>query len=103
MAELFDKDYMKASAKFKDASKEQVEAFKKYKETLTKGPFDKKTSELLMLAAGIAIQCDYCIDSHSKKAKAAGATPEELAFVVHLAAEVKHGATISYGLKALQE
>ena len=53
--------------------------------------------------AGIAIQCDYCIDSHSKKARAAGATPEELAFVVHLAAEVKHGATVSYGLKALQE
>ena len=78
MAELFDKDYMKASAKFKEASKEQVEAFKKYKETLTKGPFDKKTMELLLLAAGCAIQCDYCIDSHSQKARAAGATPEEL-------------------------
>lgn len=103
MPELYDKDYMKAAAKFKELTKEQSDAYKKYQETLAKGPFDKKTSELLLLAAGCAIQCDYCVDSHSKKAKAAGATPEELAFVVHLAAQVKHGATISYGIRALEE
>jgi len=103
MSELFSKEYMKASAKFKEASKDASEAYKKYKEVLANGPFDKKTSELLLLSASCAIQCSYCIETHAKKAKALGATEQEIAHVIHLAAQIKHGATLSYGIIGLQE
>jgi AhpD family alkylhydroperoxidase len=103
MSDLLNKEYMKAAAKFKSASKDAVEAYKKYKEALSKGPFDKKTNELLLLSAACAIQCSYCIESHGKKAKALGSSDEEIAHVIHLAAQIKHGATLSYGILGMQE
>jgi len=73
-----------------------------HKSVFSEGPFDKKTKELIALAAGSIIHCAYCIDSHSQKARAAGATPEEIAKVVEIAAIVGAGSTISYGLDGLE-
>ena len=102
MADLYDKTYKEGSKKFIGASKELVEAYKVYQKLLTdKSPFDKKTTELMLLSASCAIQCSYCIDTHAKRAKLAGAKDEEVAHVIQLAASVKHGATISYGVNAL--
>lgn len=64
---------------------------------------DKKTKELIALAVGTALQCTYCIDSHVQKAKAAGATSEEMKEAVYVAAAVRAGATLSYGKKAWEE
>ena len=64
---------------------------------------DKKTKELIALAVGSALQCSYCIDSHAQKAKAAGATSEEMQEAIYVAAAVRAGATLSYGKKAWEE
>ncbi|AJF60967.1 TPA: carboxymuconolactone decarboxylase family protein [Candidatus Woesearchaeota archaeon] len=102
MGELYDKEYKEGTKKFLDETKEAAEAYKQYQKALSDtSPFDKKTNELIMVAVSAALQCDYCIETHSKRAKLAGATDKEIAFAVHLAASVKHGATVSYGVKAL--
>ncbi len=70
LMELYDEQYKEGTKKMMEASKEVMEAYKNYQKTLLeKSPFDKKTTELLMLAASCAIQCSYCIDTHSKRAK----------------------------------
>jgi AhpD family alkylhydroperoxidase len=102
MAELFDDKYLKGAKKFKEANKEVVEAYKNYQKVLMeKSPFGAKMNELMLLSASCAIQCSYCIETHSTRAKNAGATEEELAFAIQLAASIKHGATVSYGVNAL--
>ncbi len=103
MGNLYDEEYKKGSKTFMKETKELVDAYKEYQKLLTKNsPFDKKTTELMLLAASCAIQCSYCIDTHGKRAKLAGAKDKEIAHVIQLAASVKHGATVSYGVKALK-
>jgi len=103
MVELYDADYKKGTKSFIDNSKDVMTAYKQYQKVLTdNSPFDKKVTELMMLSASCAIQCSYCIDTHSKRAKIAGATDEEIASVISFAASVKHGATVSYGVSALK-
>lgn len=103
MSELFYEEYLKATEKFKQSAGATNEAYAAWKTAaMAAGALDRKTKELLGLAAACAIQCEYCIDSHTQKAKAFGATEQEIAEVVYVAAVVKAGATISYGIKALE-
>ena len=102
MGELYDKEYKESTKKFLDVTKDVAEAYKQYQKTLSdNSPFDKKTNEIIMLAVSSALQCVYCIDTHSKRAKLAGASEKEIAFAIQFAASIKHGATVSYGVKAL--
>ena len=64
---------------------------------------DKKTKELIALAVSCAITCDYCIDAHLSKGKAAGATKEEIKEAIYVAATVRAGATLMYGKRCWQE
>ena len=94
---------MKASEKYKQNAGAANEAYAAWKTAaMAAGALDKKTKELMALCAACAIQCEYCIDSHSQKAKAYGATEKEIAEVIQVATVVKAGATISYGIKALE-
>ncbi|MFH2020169.1 MAG: carboxymuconolactone decarboxylase family protein [archaeon] len=102
--ELYDEKYKNGTKKFMEAAKDAAEAYKNYQKVLLeKSPFDKKTTELLLLSASCAIQCSYCIDTHSKRARLSGANDTEIAYAIQLAASVKHGATVSYGVNALGE
>ena len=103
MTELFYDEYLKASEKYKQNAGATNEAYAAWKTAaMAAGAIDKKTKELIALGAACAIQCEYCIDSHSQKAKAYGATEKEIAEVIQVATVVKAGATISYGIKALE-
>ena len=42
------------------------------------GPLDQKTSQLIQLAGAAAIRSEGSVHSHTKRALAAGATPEEI-------------------------
>lgn len=46
------------------------------------GFIPSKTREFISLAVALTTQCAYCLDVHSKRAKRAGMTPEELAELV---------------------
>jgi AhpD family alkylhydroperoxidase len=66
------------------------------------GAIPKKYRELMALAVSCTTQCPYCIEAHSKAAKAAGATREEVVEATLVAAAVRSGASATHGAMALK-
>ena len=103
MAELYDEKHMHASGVYKKLTEKQQEPYKQWhREVFAETTLTKKVKELIALGVGCALQCKYCMDSHAKKAKAFGATEQEIAEVISIAAAVRAGATISYGMQAIE-
>jgi AhpD family alkylhydroperoxidase len=48
------------------------------------GPLDEKTAQLIQLAGAVAIHSEGSVRSHAKRAREAGATPEEIAHAIIL-------------------
>lgn len=49
-----------------------------YQATYRKSGIDRKTKELIAIAASLGFKCQGCLNGHIKKAKKFGATPEEI-------------------------
>ncbi len=49
-----------------------------YQETYRKTAIDRKTKELIAIAASLGFKCQGCLNGHIRKAKKFGATPEEI-------------------------
>ncbi|MGW6012510.1 carboxymuconolactone decarboxylase family protein [Streptomyces sp. NPDC055210] len=60
---------------------------------------DKVTKELIAIGVALTTQCDGCLEAHSAAAVAAGATPEQLAETVHVAAALRAGGAIVHGMR----
>ncbi len=54
------------------------------KATKAAGPLNKKTSELVQLAAAASVRSEGSVHSHTRRALAAGAKPEEIRHAVVL-------------------
>ena len=65
------------------------------------GAIPAKTKELIALAVALTTQCPYCLEIHSKKAKALGCTEAEIAEVVLVAGALRAGAAITHGTQCL--
>jgi AhpD family alkylhydroperoxidase len=52
--------------------------FRFYQETYKTSHLDRKTKELIAIAAALATHCTGCLEGHIKKALKCGATKEEL-------------------------
>ena len=77
-----------------------IDTYMAYHKTVFEpGALDKKTKELIALSVSCAIQCQYCIDAHLSKGKAAGATPQEIKEAIYVGATVCAGAALMYGKK----
>lgn len=66
------------------------------------GAIPAKYRELISIAVALTTQCTYCIDAHTANAAAAGASREELAETVFIAAALRAGAAVGHGLLALR-
>ncbi len=66
------------------------------------GTIPQKYRELIAIGVALTTQCPYCLDVHTANAKKAGATREELAETVHVAAALRAGAALTHGLLALK-
>jgi len=74
------------------------EAFWEYaKKAMGEGAIPVKYKELIAIAVGLTTQCEYCIEVHKKAAIEAGATPEELAEVVHVTSAIRAGGGVTHG------
>ena len=62
---------------------------------------DAKTREMIALAVAVTTRCEGCIDAHARKAKAAGATKEEIAEALGVAIALNAGAALTYSLHVL--
>ncbi len=58
--------------------------------------------ELIAIAVALTTQCAYCIDVHTRNAKAHGVTAEALAEVAFIAAAMRAGGSLGHGLMALR-
>lgn len=81
--EYFDPDVMKAFAEWNG-------------KVFAPGRLDKKTKELVAVACTYLTRCPYCIVGHTKAALEAGATKEEIAEVIQIAAALNAGAAIAH-------
>ncbi len=66
------------------------------------GAIPRKYRELIAIAVACTTQCPYCLDVHTRKAKRAGATREEVAETALLAAALRAGAAVTHGALALK-
>ncbi|HVP55916.1 MAG TPA: carboxymuconolactone decarboxylase family protein [Candidatus Eisenbacteria bacterium] len=66
------------------------------------GAIPRKYRELIALAVACTTQCPYCIEVHSKAAKAAGASRQEITEGSLLAAALRTGGAATHGAMALK-
>jgi AhpD family alkylhydroperoxidase len=66
------------------------------------GAIPRKYRELIALAVACTTQCPYCIEVHTKAAKAAGASREEISECALLAAALRAGGAATHGAMALK-
>ncbi len=66
------------------------------------GAIPRKYRELLALAVACTTQCPYCLDVHTRAAKRAGATREEVAEATFISAALRAGAAVTHGALTLK-
>jgi len=92
--------------KLKRFSELAPDAFRKFVEfdeaAYKDGAIPHKYKELIAVAVALTTQCPYCIDIHSKKARKAGATDQELAETTLVAAALRAGGAITHGTHTLE-
>jgi len=66
------------------------------------GKIPFKYRELIALGVAYTTQCVYCIEVHTKNAKRAGATKEEVAEAVFIAAALRAGAAATHGTLSMK-
>jgi AhpD family alkylhydroperoxidase len=59
--------------------------FEFYRETYKKSKIDRKTKELIAIAASLGFKCQGCLNGHIKKARKFGASKEEISEAVSIA------------------
>jgi AhpD family alkylhydroperoxidase len=68
--------------------------FRFYKETYKASVLDRKTKELIAIAASLNARCQGCLDGHIKKAQKLGATREEIGETIAIALGVSAAAIV---------
>jgi AhpD family alkylhydroperoxidase len=97
---------MKNLSKMKDIAANAPEAMKAFvafdKAALADGAIPSKYKELMALAVAFTTQCPYCIEIHSNKARETGASNQEIAEAVLVAAALRAGAAVTHGTHAMK-
>ncbi len=88
-----------------EAQKDMFQAFISFNNEVfeKKSALPRKVKELIALAVAHTTQCPYCIEGHVKAAKKEGATDQEIAEAIFVAAALRAGgafahSTISMGV-----
>lgn len=68
--------------------------FQFYKETYKPSVIDRKTKELIAIAASLTAKCQGCLEGHIKKALKFGATREEISESIAIAIGVNAAAVV---------
>ncbi|UJL47383.1 carboxymuconolactone decarboxylase family protein [Virgibacillus sp. NKC19-16] len=94
---LYQKSHMAHLNQLKDLAPEQMQAFGAFNEAvLQEGALTKKEKEIIAVAVAHVTECPYCIDSHTRNAKAEGATLEELTEAVFVVAAIEAGGAVTH-------
>ena len=72
-------------------------AWSAYQAVYQDGALPGKTKQLIALGVSAQIPCDYCVLAHTQRAKAAGATDDEIKEAVAVAGTVRFWSTMLNG------
>src|SRR5438552_16884517 len=97
---------MKNLSKLKRMGELAPEAFKAFvafdEAAIKYGVIPLKYKELMAVAVALTTQCPYCIEIHTKRARKAGASEQELAETTLVAAALRAGAAMTHGTHTLE-
>ena len=100
---MYNMENVKKLPKLGKLAKVATDAFFAYdKAALADGVIPKKYKELMAVAVALTTQCPYCIEIHRQAAVQSGATEEELAETIHVAAALRAGGAITHGTHLLE-
>ncbi len=77
--------------------------FSYYASVFEEGALSKREKSLIALAVAHAIQCPYCIDAYTTGALETGADEAQMMEAVHVAAAIRGGSTLVYGVQMMNE
>ncbi|MGN6269105.1 MAG: carboxymuconolactone decarboxylase family protein [Sphingomonas sp.] len=91
---------MKNLARLKTLDANAPEAMKAFwafdKAAFADGALSGRQKQLIAVAVALTTQCPYCIEIHTKEARAAGATDAELTEAAIVAAAMRAGAAVTH-------
>jgi AhpD family alkylhydroperoxidase len=104
MSHYHDADDLKLLPELKKLAPEEFKGFVALDSIVGRegGAIPRKYRELIALAVASTTQCPYCLDVHTRNAKKAGATREEIVEASLLAAALRAGAAVTHGALALK-
>jgi alkylhydroperoxidase/carboxymuconolactone decarboxylase family protein len=98
----FSKDELKQFGNITEFQKQMGDDyFKWYGNVMADGALTAREKSLIALAVAHAIQCPYCIDAYSNESLKQGCDEEEMMEAVHVAAAIKAGTTLVYGVQMM--
>jgi len=101
---MYSKSNLNKLAQIDELVPETMNAFRAWdKLALADGAIPKKYKELMAIAVALSTQCPYCIEIHRQQAINSGATENELAEVVHVAAALRAGGAITHGTHLFED
>ena len=99
---MYKKENLAKLKKMDSLAPEVMKAFWAFdKAAVAAGAIPAKYKELIAVAVALTTQCPYCIDTHVKRAKAAGATDEEVAESIFVAMALRAGGSFAHGSIAM--
>ncbi len=91
--------------KFGNITELQEEMGKKffdwYGEVFKEGALTEREKALIALAVSHSVQCPYCIDAYTTTCLEKGADEEQMMEAIHVAAAIKGGSTLVYGVQMM--
>jgi AhpD family alkylhydroperoxidase len=99
---MYDMAHLRKLKKLGEVTAQAWQAYQAFdKAALADGAVPARTKSLIAIAVAMTTQCPYCIEIHSKRAKAAGCSEAEIAEAVMVAAALRAGAAVTHGAHAL--
>ena len=87
----------------KESQKDMFQAFINFNHEIfeKESALPRKVKELIAVAVAHTTQCPYCIESHVKAAKKAGATNQEIAEAIFVTAALRAGGAFAHSTIAM--
>jgi AhpD family alkylhydroperoxidase len=74
-----------------------AEAFGKMRDSIFEGgELDRKSKELIAIASSVLMRCQFCVDVHSQRAIAYGASKKEIAEAIAVAMFIAAGSQLGW-------
>jgi AhpD family alkylhydroperoxidase len=100
---MYDMKNLTKIKKLGELAPEAFRAFEAFDQAVfSGGTIPLKYKELMAVAVALTTQCPYCIEIHTKRAKKAGASEQELAETTLIAASLRAGAAVTHGTHTLE-